>query len=50
VIQGQYDQKEQFSQSSIGKTETAVVLILGGSLLLASIVLYRRRKRTSGNE
>ena len=50
VIQGQYDQKEQFSRSSIGKTEIAFIAVLGGSLLLASIVLYRRRKRTRGNE
>jgi CHAT domain-containing protein/predicted negative regulator of RcsB-dependent stress response len=50
VIQGQYDQKEQFGRSSIGPTETAIIAVLGGSLLLASIVLYRRRKRTRGNE
>jgi hypothetical protein len=50
VIQGQYDQHEKFSQSSIGKTQLVVIAILGGSLLLASIVLYRRRQDARGNE
>lgn len=51
VIQGQYDQKEKFSQSSIGKPEIAVIAALGGSLLLASIVFHKlRRRRTRGNE
>lgn len=47
VIQGQYDQKEKFSQPAVGKTELAV---LGGSLLLASIVFHRLRRRARGNE
>ncbi|HEX5890463.1 MAG TPA: CHAT domain-containing protein [Pyrinomonadaceae bacterium] len=51
VIQGQYDQKEKFSQSPVGKTEIAVLAVLGGSLLLASIVLHNlRRRRTRDNE
>lgn len=50
VIQGQYDQKEKFSQSSIGSTEVAVIVVLGGSLLLASIVFHRLRRRARGNE
>ena len=51
VIQGQYDQKEKFSQSSIGRPEIAIIAALGGSLLLASIVFQKiRRRRTRGNE
>jgi CHAT domain-containing protein/uncharacterized protein HemY len=49
VIQGQYDQKETFSQSSIGTTELATVAIFG-SLLLAAIVFYQRKLRARGNE
>jgi hypothetical protein len=45
VIQGQYDQKEKFSQSSIGQTKIAIIAVLGGSLLLASIAFHRRRRR-----
>jgi CHAT domain-containing protein len=48
VIQGQYDQKEKFSQSSLGPTEIAIIAVLGGSLLLASIVFHRRRRRAPG--
>ena len=48
VIQGQYDQKEKFSQSSIGQTQIAIIAVLGGSLLLASIVFHRRRRRAPG--
>jgi CHAT domain-containing protein/tetratricopeptide (TPR) repeat protein len=45
VIQGQYDQKEKFSQSPVGRTEVAVLAVLGGSLLLASIVFHNLRRR-----
>ena len=45
VIQGQYDQQEDLSQSSFGKTAIAVFVVLGGSLLLAFLVFCRQRKR-----
>lgn len=51
VIQGQYDQKEKFSQSPAGAIQVAVIAVLGGSLLLASIVFHKsRRRRARGNE
>jgi CHAT domain-containing protein len=50
VIQGQYDQHEKFSQSSLSTTQVAVVVVLAGSLLLASIVLYRRKQRARVDE
>lgn len=51
VIQGQYDQNEKSSQSSIGASEIAVLAVLGIALLLASIVLHKlRRRRTRGYE
>ena len=48
MIQGQYDQKEKFGQSAIGKTEIAVFAVLGASLLLAAIVFHQLRRRTRG--
>ena len=45
VIQGQYDQKEKFSQSPAGRSGVAVLAVLGGSLLLAPIVFHNLRRR-----
>ena len=47
VIQGQYEQKEQFTQSSPGKIQMAVFAVLAGSLLLAFILLLQRRRRAA---
>jgi len=49
VIQGQYDQKEQFTQSSLGKVQMAVIAVLAGSLLFAFILLLLRRRRATTN-
>ena len=50
VIQGQYEQKEQFSQSSLGSIQLGVIALLGGSLLLAVILILRRRRHATANE
>jgi len=47
VIQGQYDQKEQFTQSSLGKAHLAVLAALGASLLFAFILFLTRRRRAA---
>jgi len=49
VIQGQYEQKEQFSQTSIGKTQIIAIASCAGSLLLALIVVLRRRRHATNN-
>jgi len=49
VIQGQYEQKEQFTQASLDKMQLAVIVVLGGSLLFASILVLRRRHRAATN-
>ncbi|HSD45446.1 MAG TPA: CHAT domain-containing protein [Pyrinomonadaceae bacterium] len=48
VIQGQYDQKESFRPSGSGKT-IAVVAVIGGLLLVASVLFLRRRRRVTVN-
>jgi CHAT domain-containing protein len=45
VIQGQYEQKEQFSPLASGKIQIAVVAICAGSLVLASLLVLRRRRQ-----
>jgi CHAT domain-containing protein/tetratricopeptide (TPR) repeat protein len=47
VIQGQYEQKEQFSQSSFSKTQIVVIAVFGGLLLLASVLFLRRSSRAT---
>ena len=49
VIQGQYQQKEQFDQSSLGITELGVIAISAGLLLLAFILFLRRRRHATTN-
>ena len=49
VIQGQYDQKEQFTQPSLGKIPIAMIVVLSGSLLLAFILFLQRRRRAAAN-
>jgi CHAT domain-containing protein/tetratricopeptide (TPR) repeat protein len=49
VIQGQYDQKEQFTQPSLGKIPIATIAVLSGSLLLAFILFLQRRRRAATN-
>ena len=49
VIQGQYEQTEQFSQPSIGKTQIAALAFCVGSLLLALILVLRRRRHARNN-
>jgi CHAT domain-containing protein/Tfp pilus assembly protein PilF len=50
VIQGQYDQKQPFSNSSSGTTKYAVIAIIGVSLVLASILFLRRRRYATTND
>jgi CHAT domain-containing protein/uncharacterized protein HemY len=50
VIQGQYEQKEQFSQPATGKIQIAVIAICAGSLVLASLLFLRRRRHATANE
>jgi CHAT domain-containing protein len=50
VIQGQYDQKEQFSQSSLGSIQLAVIALSAGSLLVAVILILLRRRHATTNE
>jgi len=49
VIQGQYDQKESFSQSGSGKIIPAVVSVIGGSFLIALVLFLRRRRHVTVN-
>lgn len=50
VIQGQYEQKEQFSQSSLGNIKTWLIALSGGSLLIAVLFIFRRRRHAATNE
>ena len=50
VIQGQYEQKEQFGQPSSGKTQIAAIAISAGLVLLAAILVLRRRRHVTNNE
>ena len=49
VIQGQYEQKGQFTQPSLSKIQIAVFAVLGSSLLVAFILFLRRRRRAASN-
>lgn len=49
VIQGQYEQKGQFTQASLSKTQIAVFAVLGSSLLIAFILFLQRRRRAATN-
>jgi CHAT domain-containing protein/predicted negative regulator of RcsB-dependent stress response len=50
VIQGQYEPKEQFSQPSLGNIQVGVIALSGGSLLVALILILRRRRHATTNE
>jgi CHAT domain-containing protein len=49
VIQGQYEQREQFGQSSFSKTQVVAIAVIVGSLLIAFILVIRRRSRRATN-
>jgi CHAT domain-containing protein/Flp pilus assembly protein TadD len=49
VIQGQYDQKEQFTQPPWGGIQIAAIAVLSGSLLFAFILFLQRRRRAATN-
>lgn len=49
VIQGQYDQKEQFTQPPLGRIQIAAIAVLSGSLLFAFILFLQRRRRAATN-
>jgi LPXTG-motif cell wall-anchored protein len=50
VIQGQYDQKERFAEPSTGAFQIAVIALVSGSFLLASILFLRRRRNATRDE
>jgi len=49
VIQGQYQQKEQFSQSSPGNIQLGAIALIGGLLLVAVILILRRRRHATAD-
>jgi CHAT domain-containing protein len=49
VIQGQYEQKGQFTQPPLRKIHFAVFAVLGSSLLIAFILFLQRRRRAATN-
>ena len=49
VIQGQYDQKEQFTQPPPGRIQIAAIAVLSGSLFFAFILFIQRRRRAATN-
>jgi hypothetical protein len=49
VIQGQYEQKGQFTETPLSKFQIAVFAVLGSSLLVAFILFLQRRRRAASN-
>jgi len=50
VIQGQYEQKEQFSHPSISKRQVSVITVCAATLALVSILALRRKRHAKHNE
>ena len=47
VIQGQYEQQQQFGQSSLGRIQLVAIAAVGGALLITLILVLRRRSRAA---
>lgn len=49
VIQGQYEQKGQFTETRLSKNQIAVFAVLGSSFLVAFMLFLKRRRRAANN-